>query len=62
MPTIKELCDQYGLSQSALARRFNIPLRTIQDWYAGRRTPPEYVVGMMAEILANDKSIPKVDG
>lgn len=61
MQTIKELCDQYGLSQSALARRFNIPLRSIQDWYSVRRTPPDYVVKMMAELLAQDKSIPKVD-
>ena len=49
--TIKEICEQYGLSQTALAKRFGIPLRTVQDWHAGRRTPPDYVVGMMVEIL-----------
>lgn len=51
MKTIKELCEEYGLSQTALAKRFDIPLRTIQDWYAGRRTPPDYVVRMMDELL-----------
>ena len=51
MKTIKDLCEEYGLSQTALANRFGIPLRTIQDWHAGRRTPPDYVVSMMDELL-----------
>lgn len=51
MKTIKDLCEEYDLSQTALAKRFGIPLRTIQDWHAGRRTPPDYVVRMMDELL-----------
>jgi putative transcriptional regulator len=55
MPTtIKDLCVQYGLGQSAMARRFNIPLRTLQDWYSERRVPPAYVVEMMAQLLEID--------
>ena len=49
--TIKEICEKHGLSQTALAKRFGIPLRTVQDWHAGRRVPPDYVVSMMVEIL-----------
>lgn len=49
--TIKEICEKYNLSQTALAKRFGIPLRTVQDWHAGRRTPPDYVVAMMIELL-----------
>lgn len=49
--TIKDICEKYGLSQTALAKRFGIPLRTVQDWHAGRRTPPDYVVNMMVELL-----------
>ena len=49
--TIKEICEKYNLSQTALAKRFDIPLRTVQDWYSERRTPPSYVVNMMVEIL-----------
>ena len=52
--TIKEICEKYNLRQTILARRFGIPLRTVQDWYAGRRIPPEYVVSMMVELLDND--------
>lgn len=49
--TIKEVCEKYGLSQTALAKRFDIPLRTVQDWHSERRTPPDYVVRMMVELL-----------
>lgn len=53
--TIKEICEKYGYSQTALAKRFGIPLRTVQDWHGERRTPPAYVVNMMLEILRKDK-------
>jgi putative transcriptional regulator len=52
---IAELCRRYGLSQSELARRFEIPLRTVQDWHAGRRKAPDYVVEMMARLLDLEK-------
>lgn len=32
-----------GLSQQGMADRTLIPRRTIQDWEAGVRIPPEYV-------------------
>ena len=34
-----------------LAKRFGIPYRTVQDWFGNKRTPPDYVVRMIAEIL-----------
>jgi len=40
---IKELRQLTGLSQVNFGKRLNIPMRTIQDWEAGKRTPPEYV-------------------
>ena len=49
--TIKTICETYGLTQAELSRRFGIPLRTVQDWHAGRRTPPDYVVNMIVKIL-----------
>lgn len=53
--TIKTLCEAHGISQTALARRFDIPLRTVQDWHAGRRTPPAYVVNMLSVLLDYDQ-------
>jgi putative transcriptional regulator len=52
--TIKEICEKYNLTQTALAKRFDIPLRTVQDWHGGRRNPPEYVVKMIIELLEHD--------
>ena len=49
--TIKEICEEYHFNQTELSKRFEIPLRTVQDWHAGRRTPPDYVISMMIEIL-----------
>ena len=48
---IRELCEQYKLTQVNLAQRFGIPYRTVQDWYAGRRQPPNYTVRMIRTIL-----------
>lgn len=50
--TIRDICNTYSLTQTALAKRFDIPLRTVQEWCAGRRTPPPYVVRMIEEILS----------
>lgn len=52
MKTVKDLCQEYGLKQTELARRFGIPLRTVQGWYLGERMPPDYVLKMMAELLS----------
>lgn len=52
---IAELCKRYGLSQTALAKHFDIPLRTVQDWHAGRRKAPDYVVNMMDRLLSLEK-------
>lgn len=53
--TIKILCEAYGMGQTALSRRFGIPLRTVQDWYSGRSNPPSYVVNMIADLLEYDQ-------
>lgn len=45
--TIKELRQQTGLTQTAFAKYFEIPLRTVQDWEAGKRKPNEYLVKLM---------------
>lgn len=32
-----------GLTQKTMSELMEIPFRTIQDWEAGKRTPPPYV-------------------
>lgn len=48
---IKELRKKIGLSQTKFGELFGIPMRTIQDWELGYRTPPEYVINMIEELL-----------
>lgn len=49
--TIKEAREQAGLSRSEMSRQFEIPLRTLEEWDAGRRTPPPYVEKLIIEKL-----------
>ena len=39
-----------------MARRLGIPYRTMEDWEAGRRVCPEYVVELIAFRIDHDKS------
>lgn len=56
--TIRDLCREHGLTQKALAERFGIPLRTVEDWSTGKRTPPDYVVRMIQQLLEYEKRCP----
>lgn len=49
---VRELRARLGLSQAGMYEVYAIPRRTIQDWEAGRREPPEYVVRMLEVIVA----------
>jgi putative transcriptional regulator len=49
--TIKELRAESGLTQQALADLTHIPKRTIEDWEGGRRTPPDYLIELIAFFL-----------
>ncbi|MBE5906096.1 MAG: helix-turn-helix domain-containing protein [Lachnospiraceae bacterium] len=48
---IKELRKTMGLSQAKFAEKFDIPVRTLQQWEQGRSEPPMYVVKMMSYIM-----------
>ena len=48
---IKEAREQAGLNRSEMSRLFEIPLRTLEEWDAGRRTPPPYVEKLIIEKL-----------
>ena len=40
---IKELRERTGMSRKDFSEHTGIPVRTLEDWEAGRRTPPEYI-------------------
>lgn len=55
MMDIKAIRHLHGLSQRDLSSLVGIPLRTIEDWEAGKRNPPEYVVRLLDFYLQNTK-------
>lgn len=46
--TIKELREKTGMTRKEFSNHTGIPVRTLEDWEAGRRTPPEYIPRLIA--------------
>ena len=46
--TIKELRESTGMSRKEFSEYTGIPVRTLEDWEAGRRTPPDYIPRLIA--------------
>lgn len=43
-----------GLSQTAFGQRYDIPMRTIQNWENGVSVPPDYVIGLLRRAVEQD--------
>ena len=54
---IKEIRALTGMSQANFGKKYNIPLRTIQDWETGKRKPSVYVVELLEFKVRNDFKI-----
>lgn len=46
---ITEMRNYIGVSRAEFSRRYGIPLRTLESWESGVRTPPEYVLNLLEE-------------
>ena len=44
--TIKQLRESVGMKE--FSQHTGIPVRTLEDWEASRRTPPEYIPRLIA--------------
>ena len=53
--SIKELRESTGMSRKEFSEHTGIPVRTLEDWEAGRRTPPEYIPRLIAYQLEYEK-------
>lgn len=58
---IKELRNQIGLNRKDFSAYIGIPLRTIEDWEAGRRTPPEYIPRLISYQLKYEELRKKME-
>lgn len=54
MATVKQLREITNMSQRDFAKRFSIPVRTLQEWEQGRSNPPVYVIEMLREIISSN--------
>ena len=60
---IRELRESTGLNRKAFSTHTGIPVRTLEDWEAGRRTPPEYIPRLIEYQLKYEELLQKqLDG
>ena len=51
---IRDMRTRLGDTQSEFAARYNIPFRTVQNWEAGVRKPPEYIINLLESRIQAD--------
>lgn len=51
---LKEMRKLLGLSQAAFGKKYNIPVRTIEQWESGRRKAPIYVLELLERVVTED--------
>ena len=54
---IKELRESTGMSRKEFSEHTGIPVRTLEDWEAARRTPPEYIPRLINFQLKYDELV-----
>ncbi|MEF9921951.1 MAG: helix-turn-helix domain-containing protein [Anaerovoracaceae bacterium] len=54
---VKEIRKTTGMNRKDFAEHLGIPLRTVEDWEAGRRTPPEYIPRLIEYTLKYEELI-----
>jgi DNA-binding transcriptional regulator YiaG len=47
MNKIRKMRKDAGMTQKMFSEFFGIPVRTLQDWEAGVRKPPDYIVRLL---------------
>ena len=54
---IKEMRERTGMNRKEFSEYTKIPVRTLEDWEAGKRTPPQYIPRLINYQLLYDKII-----
>lgn len=57
MTRSQEIRAILGISRAEFGRRYNIPIRTLENWDSGKQTAPEYVYEMLERIVKEDKDM-----
>jgi len=56
---IKELRESVHMGRKEFSEHTGIPVRTLEDWEAGRRTPPAYIPRLIAYQLKYEELLRK---
>lgn len=51
LPAIQEARSEAGLSRAEMSRKFEIPIRTLENWEAGKRMLPHWAEKLIIEKL-----------
>lgn len=60
VPTVAEIREKMGLSQSRFAELLGVSVRTLQDWEQGRRTPSGAARTLLLVAAKNPQAILEV--
>lgn len=52
---IKRIRSKTGLTQTEFAKKFGIPKRTIENWEAGSRKCPSYLLALINEKVESEQ-------
>ena len=50
----KEIRAILGVSRAEFSRRYEIPIRTLENWDAGIRQPPEWLLKLLERVVRED--------
>lgn len=65
--TLKKLRNRLGINRTEFSRKLGIPLRTVEQWEAGDRKMPDYLLRFLAyyvlgrELLFKDRDEEYID-
>ena len=57
MKSIHDIIELLRSDPQGISLKFGIPIRTVYSWCEGKRTPPDYVIMMMLNIILLERRI-----
>ena len=61
MESARKVRESINMSRKEFSNHTGIPIRTLEDWEAGRRTPPEYVSRLISYQLKYEELIQRIN-
>ena len=55
--TLKEIREMLNMNRTEFSRYMDIPLRTLEEWEAGRRKMPDYVLRLITYYVKMEQSL-----